>query len=247
MFEDSLLESGGKLQTQSKNWAFAAFLLNSSVLMVMILIPILHPEALPRQAMAMLLVAPPPPPGPPVTQTKAAQPAQTTKVRSIVDMLLTAPLTIPTDIKMVNDGNDAGTASPYDVVGSVGTGDLKNGAAMSFMTANVAQPRVIPEPKAKPVTKLAVSSGVAQGYLLNKIAPSYPAIAKAAGIQGTVVLSATISRNGTIENLNVLSGPQILQQAALDAVRGWKYKPYYLNGEPVEIETQVNVIFSLGR
>jgi protein TonB len=74
----------------------------------------------------------------------------------------------------------------------------------------------------------------------------YPPIAKAARVQGTVVLQATISKAGTIENLRVVSGPAMLQQAALDAVKTWRYKPYLLNNEPVEVETTVNVIFTLG-
>ena len=82
--------------------------------------------------------------------------------------------------------------------------------------------------------------------LLVKTMPQYPAIAKAARIQGTVVLQATISKSGTIENLHVVSGPPMLQQAAMDAVRSWRYKPYLLNGDPVEVETQVNVVFNLG-
>ena len=75
--------------------------------------------------------------------------------------------------------------------------------------------------------------------------PAYPPIAKANGIQGTVVLQATISRSGTIENLRVVSGPVMLQQAAMDAVKEWRYRPYLLNGEPVEVETTVNVVFKL--
>jgi len=59
-------------------------------------------------------------------------------------------------------------------------------------------------------------------------------------------LQATISKSGTIENLHVVSGPPMLQQAAMDAVRSWRYKPYLLNGDPVEVETQVNVVFNLG-
>ena len=84
------------------------------------------------------------------------------------------------------------------------------------------------------------------GNLLDKTVPQYPAIAKAARIQGTVVLQATISKTGAIQNLRVISGPPMLQQAALDAVRSWRYKPYLLNGDPVEVETTVNVVFNLG-
>jgi protein TonB len=79
-----------------------------------------------------------------------------------------------------------------------------------------------------------------------KTQPVYPPIAKAARVSGTVVLQATISKTGAIENLHVISGPQMLVQAAQDAVRQWRYKPYLFNGEPVDVETTVNVIFSLG-
>jgi protein TonB len=100
--------------------------------------------------------------------------------------------------------------------------------------------------KAAAPKKIAVSAGVIAGNKLGGSTPQYPAIAKAARIQGTVVLQATISKTGTIENLRVLSGPPMLQQAALEAVKSWRYKPYLLNGDPVEVETQVNVIFTLG-
>jgi TonB family protein len=91
-----------------------------------------------------------------------------------------------------------------------------------------------------------ISSAVAGGLLLRQVQPDYPAIAKAARVQGTVVLQATISTTGTIENLRVISGNAMLQNAALDAVRQWKYKPYLLGGNPVEVETTVNVVFTLG-
>jgi protein TonB len=94
--------------------------------------------------------------------------------------------------------------------------------------------------------KITISGGVMVGMLLLKTTPTYPPIAKAARVQGTVVLQATISKTGAIENLKVVSGPAMLQQSALDAVRTWRYKPYLLNNEPVEVETTVNVIFTLG-
>jgi protein TonB len=85
-----------------------------------------------------------------------------------------------------------------------------------------------------------------QGMVLLKTQPIYPPIAKAARVQGVVVLQATISKTGSITDLHVVSGPAMLQSAALDAVKSWRYKPYLLNNEPVEVETQVNVIFTLG-
>ena len=91
-----------------------------------------------------------------------------------------------------------------------------------------------------------ISSLVASSTAIYKAVPVYPAVALAAGVSGTVVLAATISKAGTIVNLRVVSGPPMLRQAALDAVSGWRYRPYLLNGQPVDVETTINVIFSLG-
>jgi TonB family protein len=93
--------------------------------------------------------------------------------------------------------------------------------------------------------QLSISSDVMSHNLLNKTIPVYPTAAKKAKIQGTVVLEAVIGTNGNVQSLRVLSGPQELQQAALDAVREWKYQPYLLNGDPVEVLTTINIIFSL--
>jgi protein TonB len=82
--------------------------------------------------------------------------------------------------------------------------------------------------------------------LLAPIRPVYPVIAKAAGVQGTVVVEAVISRKGTIESLHVVSGPAMLQNAALDAIRQARYQPYRLNGEPTEVQTTITVNFRIG-
>ncbi len=97
-----------------------------------------------------------------------------------------------------------------------------------------------------PPKTVAVSAGVAGGLLVQRTAPVYPQIAKTARVSGTVVLKATISKTGIIKNLHVVSGPAMLTQSALDAVKTWRYKPYKLNGDPVEIETTINVTFTLG-
>jgi protein TonB len=93
--------------------------------------------------------------------------------------------------------------------------------------------------------KLRVSSGVAEGLKIHDVTPTYPQMARIAHIQGDVLLQATISKTGVIENLHGVQGHPILIQAAMDAVKQWKYKPYLLNGEPVEIQTQVTVNFKL--
>ena len=93
--------------------------------------------------------------------------------------------------------------------------------------------------------KITVSSGVEASKIIDEVQPSYPAIAKAARIQGTVVLAATIGKSGTIQDLKVVSGPAMLQQAALDAVRRWRYRPTVLDGVPVDVDTTISVVFTL--
>lgn len=90
-----------------------------------------------------------------------------------------------------------------------------------------------------------MSAGVAAGQLIAPIRPVYPAIARETGTQGTVVVQATISKSGTIENPRVVSGPSLLVNAALDAVRQARYRPFLLNGQPVEVETTISVIFRM--
>jgi TonB family protein len=84
-----------------------------------------------------------------------------------------------------------------------------------------------------------------QANLISKVAPKYPSKAKTARIQGTVVLDAVIGKTGHVENLKVASGPSELLQSSLDAVRQWKYKPFLLNGNPIEVKTTISVVYSL--
>jgi len=100
-------------------------------------------------------------------------------------------------------------------------------------------------PKVATPQRVRVSQGVTQGLLLRKIQPAYPPLARQARIQGSVLLQAEISKDGSIQNLRLISGHPMLAPAAIEAVKQWKYKPYILNGEPVEVETQITVNFTL--
>jgi protein TonB len=136
---------------------------------------------------------------------------------------------------------EAPPTSNFGVAGMEGLGGSATGVTDSLFGGSN-KPKV----QAAAPKKVNISAGVAVGMLLQKTTPVYPPIAKAARVSGTVVLQATISKTGLIENLRVISGPAMLQQAALDAVKTWRYRPYLLNNEPVEVETTVNVIFTLG-
>jgi len=235
MFEDSTFESSGRIRTRSRGWMIAAFAFNGSILLALILIPLIYPEALPRVGRLMLMEAPRPPmerPKPLPLNQKAAV------VHSEIATSLTVPRLIPKDIAMVRGPEQL---APVDTR-SWGTPGGIPGADNVFRSRSA--PTVVIE---KPKGPVRISSGIANSILIDQRVPVYPAIARAAGVHGTVVLQATISKNGTIENLRVVSGPPMLQQAALDAVAQWRYKPYLLNGEPIEVETTVNVVFTLGR
>jgi protein TonB len=113
-------------------------------------------------------------------------------------------------------------------------------------TAAPTAPRVVAgPPNANTTNTLHVSTGVSAGMLIAPIQPAYPQIARSAGIQGTVVIQAIISKSGRIESTHVLSGSPMLQAAALDAVRAARYHPYLLNNQPTEVETTISINFVL--
>ncbi len=236
MFEDSTFESTGRIQTRSRRWMIAAFTLNGSILLALVLIPLVYPDALPHQLMPVLVVAPaaPTPETPPPVREVARRPHGGSEMP---DGHLIVPTQMPTRIPIF-DGPEpefTNTHLAMDQGPSVpGSGDDPFG--------NRRPVAVVHTDTKGPVR---VSSMVVSGLLILKTVPQYPAIAKAMGVQGTVVLEATISKSGTIENLHVASGPAVLQQAAIDAVQKWRYRPYMLNHEPVEVETTVNVVFSM--
>jgi protein TonB len=100
-------------------------------------------------------------------------------------------------------------------------------------------------PKLEPVKRIRVSQGVSQGMVIRKIDPVYPKLALAARVTGVVLLKAVIDRQGAITEVQVISGHPILVPAAIEAVKQWRYRPYSLNGEPVEVETNITVTFQI--
>lgn len=239
MFEDSTFESTGRIKTRSRRWMLAALLFNGTILLTLMLIPLIYPDALPTHWIPPLLVAPAAPrpeTPPPAAHARVASPNNGSE---LMGRQLMAPRQIPNSITYVDRGDptfrsinvaDLGPSVP----GGDGKGPFGNGAAVTVV---------------RPPTPASVHlpSRISEGYLVFKNIPQYPIIAKTMGIDGTVVLEATISKVGTIENLRVVSGPPMLRQAAIDAVKTWRYRPYLLNQQPVEVETTVSVIFRLDR
>jgi protein TonB len=235
MFEDATFDSTCSIRTHSRDWMVVAFSFNASILLSLVLIPLIDPQALPQMSLPFYVAAPPAPVQPLPQQPVHPTPAPT----QAVDGHFLAPRAIPIEILMVS-----GPEPPLQIASTSFASDT--GAPGSFATAlhSPALPRIVHPPASGP---LRVSSSVVDGLLIRKTMPIYPSLAKAMHMEGTVALEATISKAGTIENLRVVSGPPILRMAAVDAVRSWLYRPYLLNGDPVEVETTVDVIFTLTR
>jgi protein TonB len=239
MFEDSLIESGNKLKTKRGVTSMVAFTFEIALIGIMVLIPLLFTEALPRAQLMMSLVAPPPPPPPPPPPTvvHVVKQVQT----NIINDQLRTPTKIPKKIEMIKE-DAAPPPMTAGVVGGIDSGPGQVGGVIGGIISSTP----VAVPKVATPSRIRVSQGVTQGLKIRDVKPTYPALARQARIQGTVVLQAVISKEGAIENLKVLSGHPMLVPAAIDAVKQWKYKPYILNGEPVEVDTQVTVNFTLG-
>jgi len=239
MFEDSTFESTGRIKTRSRRWMFATLIFNGSILVILILLPLIYPDALPSHMLPVLMVAPEAPKPEPRPEPMQVQPARPHNFSEFDQGRIIAPGTIPRtplapsapELPFIAD-NLGGENGP-GVPGGTGT------SPFGGHPATVVHPPV--------PSSIHLSSKLVEGLLIYKSIPQYPAIAKAAHVEGTVVLQATISRTGTIDNLRAVSGPAMLQQAAIDAVRAWRYRPYMLNQQPVDVETTINVIFKLER
>lgn len=243
MFEDSLIESGGRLKTKRGWTSMLSFLIQIMIIGVMVLIPLIFTEALPKQQLMTFLVAPPPPPPPP---PPAAAPVRVVHQiqTDIVNGQLRTPTKIPQKVQMIKeDEAPPPSMAASGVVGGVPGG--VPGGQMGGIIGGIVSSTPMAVPKVATPQRVRVSSGVSTGLLISHPQPAYPPLARQARIQGTVILQAEISKTGDIQNLRLVSGHPMLAPAAIEAVKRWKYKPYLLNGEPVEIQTQVTVKFSL--
>jgi protein TonB len=188
----------------------------------------------PQQAVTSTPASVPAPTPTPATTGEDRQRAQS----EMMSHQLNAPSRIPSDLKMLA-GKEPPPSSGFAASGMEGLGG-------GGVAGNVFNGQNAPRVKVAAPSKISISAGVAGGLLIQKTSPVYPQIAREARVSGTVVIQATISKTGVIENLRAVSGPTMLRQSALDAVKTWRYKPYLLDGDPVDVETTVSVTFSLG-
>ena len=228
---------------KTHNWKRAtlpiAYILEIIGVCVMIIIPLIHTQALPTAQLMTFLAAPPPPPPPP--PPAAAPPKVVVHHVSMAD-LMKAPTVIPKTITKIKE--EPVQMQAASVIGGV-PGGVPGGSTDGVIGGMVGMPPPPPPPKPQTPQRIRLGGQVEAAKLIYQPKPDYPPLAKMARIQGQVRLEAVISKDGTIQDLKVMSGHPLLVKAALDAVRQWRYQPTLLNGDPVEVITEIDVNFML--
>jgi TonB family C-terminal domain len=252
MFEQTFV--GGENKTRKSASVFVSFAIQVALIVVAILIPLIYNEVLPKTQLTSFLVAPPPPPPPP--PPPAAAPVKVVKVvpRQFDAGKLMAPKTIPKEIAKITEEELPPMAGTPGVVGGVpggvpgGTpGGVLGGIIGSVPSAAPPPPPVKEAPKPVTPKSIRVGGNVQAAKLIRQPKPTYPPLAKQARIQGVVRFNAVIGKDGTIQNLTLVSGHPLLIPSAQEAVRQWVYQPTTLNGEPVEVVTTIDVNFTLSQ
>ncbi|HEY2340900.1 MAG TPA: energy transducer TonB [Steroidobacteraceae bacterium] len=241
MFEDSLVESAALLRTHNRWPAVISITAQLCAAALILTIPLLHPELLPMPHILPATLAPPRAPAPPpppihleprAAASMASAPAAPTAAQttSLFRDLIhpTGPAVDAPPITIFNLGNTDASLPP------------------GINSAAPAGPHVTVGLATRSSTPPRISSGVSAGNLISPLRPEYPSIAKAAHVEGTVVVDAIISRSGSIESAHAVSGPPMLQAAALAAVRQARYRPFLLNGQPTEVHTTITINFRMG-
>jgi protein TonB len=246
MFEEMVVSTSAAKKTNKPWTVLLSMALQVGLLAVLILIPLIYTEALPKTLMSSILLAPPPPPPPPPPPA-AVQIVHVKPVAHLMDAgKLVAPKVIPKDVKIIKEEEappDMGGVSG-GVPGGVAGGSM--GGVLGGVIGGAGSGGPPPPPKSTP-KRITVGGNVQSAHLVNKVQPGYPPLARQTRISGTVKLHAIIGKDGTVRELQVVSGHPLLVQSALDAVRQWRYQPTLLNGDPVEVDTEIDVVFSLAQ
>ncbi|MGA2984824.1 MAG: energy transducer TonB [Terriglobia bacterium] len=239
--------------TKTGDWKRAtlpiAYVFECIIIGVLVLIPLIYTEALPKAQLMTFLAAPPPPPPPPPPPAAAAPAPRIIRKISVEDVMR-APTVIPKTIAQVKDEPEPPPNTSVGVVGGVpgGVPGGQMGGVLGGVIGGVlsaAAPPPPPPPKPQTPKRIRVGGQVESARLIFQPKPEYPPLAKMARIQGVVRLDALISKDGTIQDLKVLSGHPLLVKSAIEAVQRWRYQPTLLNGEAVEVATEIDVNFTL--
>ncbi len=244
LFADSLLQYQGQKGRQT--WATVlSFAIQCVMLGILLLIPLYFTQTLPKSQLLTFLIAPPPPPPPPPAAQQIAKVVAQVQTDLMAGGQLRTPTKIPSKVQMIREEEAPPVPTGGGVVGGVPGGIP--GGQLGGVIGGIVNSSTAYVPKLQPVVpqRVRISQGVTTGLLIHRVEPTYPTIARAARIQGTVELKAVIDKTGGIQDLQLVSGHPMLVPAAIGAVKQWRYRPYLLNGQPVEVETTITVIFSL--
>jgi protein TonB len=251
MFADALLETSGLQRRRRGASALLSLVLQCLLLGVLLIAPLMYTETLPRQEFLTLLVAPPPPPPPPPPAAAEAAAKVVRRVESdLMGGQLRTPGRIPQKVQMIREDEALPVLSSGGVIGGVpgGIPGGQAGGVIGGIISSTSSLLAVPKLAAPAVPKrIRISQGVTKGSLIRRVEPAYPPLAQAARIEGQVVLAAIISKTGEIENLALVSGHPMLVPSAIAAVKQWRYRPFLLNNEPVEVDTTVTLTFELSR
>ena len=246
MFEQSLMMDDS--QTRRASSVLVSFLVQRSLLVVLVILPMIYYETIGAAALGSSLVAPPPPPPPPPPPA-AVQPVKVKIVpKQFNANVLMAPKTIPKDIAMIREEELPMASATGGVPGGI-PGGVPGGVPGGLVSSipGPPPPKVDPPKPKPPLVPIRVGGNVQSAKLIRQPKPSYPPLARQARISGVVKFNAVIAKDGSIQNLTMISGHPLLVQAATEAVRQWVYQPTLLNGEPVEVITTIDVNFTLSQ
>ncbi len=234
IFRESLIVSG-KSRRRNPWAAVGALGFELVLLLALVVIPLFHTDPLPKRQMLTMLYAPPAAASN-ATRLQAPTPAYTS----------TSIPAAPT--RMTQEAPPPPVDTTGGVVGGV-PGGVVGGVPGGVLSEVVGSTRSVPvlakTPEPTPMKRIRVASRVAEANLIHDVAPQYPPEAGRARVEGTVVLMAVIGRDGSVQDVRVESGLPILAQAAINAVRQWRYKPYMIDGEPVEVDSRITINFTL--
>jgi protein TonB len=247
-FQSSMLEYNHMTSGNRFAHAMISLAVNAALIGAPILAALFFTDTLDlRQLQSVLLVAPPPPPPPP----PPAANVPVVKVRPMAHLMdagkLVAPRAIPKDIKIIKEDDQPPDAGMGGVAGGVPggvAGGSMGGVLGGVIGGSVTSVPLAPPPP-RPKAPVRVGGRVKEPRLISRVDPIYPPLAKQTHMQGTVVIDAILDEKGDVIEMKVLSGPPLLIQAAVDAVRRWKYEPTYLNDQPVQVQLNVTVTFRL--
>jgi protein TonB len=242
LFSDSILEKGFGERKRKRWTTTVSFLIQCVLLGVLVILPMMFVEELPKGQLLTFLMAPPPPPPPPPPPA-APQVTVVRETNVLNNGELRTPTRIPQKVEMVKEDTPP-PAAMGGVVGGI-PGGVPGGQMGGVIGGIISSTPAVNVPKLEPPRRIRVSQGVTQGLLLHKVEPAYPKIALAARVTGVVLVKAVIGKDGVIKELEIVNGSPLLTSAALDAVKQWRYRPYLLNGEPVEVETNITVTFQI--